>query len=62
MVRNRNRRGISAVQWIVIAGALVLVIVASVRLIGIRTNNKLGQTVTDVGNPKNLTTRFPKKK
>lgn len=60
MLRKRNRRGISAVQWIVIAGVIVLAIVASVRLIGLRTNNKLGQTVTDVGNPQHLTTRFTK--
>ena len=62
MLRNRTRRGVSAVQWIVIAGVIVLVIVASVRLVGTRTNNKLNQTVTDVGNPKNLTTRFTKSK
>jgi len=58
MRRNRVRRGISSVQWAVIAGAIVLVIFASVQLIGTRTNTKLNQTVTDVGNPANLTTRF----
>ena len=58
MRRYQVRRGISSVQWAVIAGVIVLVIFATVQLIGTRTNNKLNQTVTDVGNPKNLTTRF----
>jgi len=58
MRRNQARRGATMVQWVVIAGAIVLVIFATVQLVGTRTNTKLNQTVTDVGNPKNLTTRF----
>jgi hypothetical protein len=58
MRRKRARRGITSLQWIVIAAALVLVIFATVQLIGTSTRTKMNETVTDVGDPKNLTTRF----
>lgn len=58
MNRQQRRRGASLVQWIVIAAAITLSLAAGVTLIGARTNTKLNQTVTDVGNPKSLTTRF----
>ena len=58
MRRFRRRRGINSVQWVVIAAATVLAIFATVQIIGSRTNTKLNQTATDVGNPQNLTTRF----
>lgn len=58
MRHKRIRRGISSVQWVVIAAVIVLVIFATVQVLGSRTNTKLNQTVTDVGNPANLTTRF----
>lgn len=58
MNRQQRRRGASLVQWIVIAAAITLGLAAGVTLIGTRTNTKLNQTVTDVGNPQSLTTRF----
>jgi Flp pilus assembly pilin Flp len=58
MSKRAIRRGISNVQWVVIAALLSLAVVAGVTLVGTSTNNKLNETATDVGNPKNLTTRF----
>lgn len=58
MHRTHRRRGVSLVQWVLIAAVITLGLAAGVTLIGTRTNNKLNQTVTDVGNPKSLTTRF----
>jgi Flp pilus assembly pilin Flp len=52
------RRGKAVVQWIVVAGIVVLALVAGVTLLGTRTNTKLNETATDVGNPKSLVSRF----
>jgi Flp pilus assembly pilin Flp len=52
------RRGASVMQWVVVAAALVLVIVAGITLVGTRTSTKLNQTATDVASPSSLTTRF----
>jgi Flp pilus assembly pilin Flp len=57
-MNHRKRRGISFVQYAVVAGLLVLVVVAGTALLGTRANTKLQQTATDVGNPTSLTTRF----
>jgi Flp pilus assembly pilin Flp len=53
-----RRRGISLVQWCVMAALITLAIVAGVANIGPRASTKLNQTATDVANPANLTTRF----
>lgn len=58
MRRFRRRRGMNTVQWVVIAAATVLALFVTIQIIGSRTSTKLNETVTDVGNPKNLTTRF----
>ena len=58
MRKTSVRRGISAVQWTVVAAVITLVIVASVTLIGSRTNTKLNQTATDVASPSSLKQRF----
>jgi outer membrane murein-binding lipoprotein Lpp len=58
MFMNRNRRGKAVAQWVVVAALLTLAIVAGVTLIGTRTNNKMNQTASDVGNPSALTQRF----
>jgi Flp pilus assembly pilin Flp len=58
MRTNRVRRGTSTVQWAVVAGLIALAVVAGITLVGTRTNTKLNQTATDVGNPTSLTTRF----
>jgi len=52
------RRGQATVQWIVIAGAIVLAIAATIVTLGNRTNNKLNETATDVANPVSLKNRF----
>jgi len=57
-MRPRYRRGQAVVQWIVVAGLLVLAVVAAVTLVGTGTNTKLNQTASDVGNPSALTQRF----
>jgi hypothetical protein len=58
MRRYARRRGMSLVQWCVVAAAVFLVVVAGVTLLGTRTNNKLNETASDMANPVNLTTRF----
>jgi Flp pilus assembly pilin Flp len=56
MRRNINRRsGISAVQWIVVAALIVLVVFATVQVVGNRSSTKMNQTATDLTNPTNLT-------
>jgi hypothetical protein len=49
---------VTTVQWAVLAAIILLGVVATVSVMGSRTNTKLGQTATDVGNPSSLTTRF----
>jgi outer membrane murein-binding lipoprotein Lpp len=57
-MRPHHRRGQAVVQWVVVAGLLILAIVASITVMGTNTNTKLNQTATDVGNPSALTQRF----
>jgi len=52
------RRGTSVVQYVVVAALIILALATAATTLGTRTNTKLNQTGTDVGNPKNLTTRF----
>ena len=54
----RRRRGVTIVQWCVIAAAITIAIVSTVSTIGTRNSTKLNQTATDLANPANLTTRF----
>jgi len=58
MFMHRIRRGTSVVQWVVVAALVTLAIVAGVTLVGTRTNNKMNQTASDVGNQSSLTQRF----
>jgi Flp pilus assembly pilin Flp len=52
------RRGISSIQWVVIAAVITLAVMATIPLLGGRTSNKLDQTATDVSDPAKLTKRF----
>ena len=58
MRRNRIRRGLTLVQWALVAGLIFLVIIGTVQLVGPRTSTKLNQTADDVANPANLRQRF----
>lgn len=58
MLRRRVRAGLAMVQWVLIAGAITLALVAGITVLGTKTSTKLGETVIDVANPANLTTRF----
>jgi Flp pilus assembly pilin Flp len=58
MKRHFVRRGISTVQWVVIAALITLSIVAGVSVLGGRTSIKLNETATDVADPHELTHRF----
>jgi hypothetical protein len=53
-----QRRGVTTVQIAVMLAVIFLVVFAGAQLLGTRTNTKLGQSATDLANPKNLTTRF----
>ena len=57
MLRNkmrRARRGTSAVQWVVFAAVVTLVIFASVQFMGTETNDRMEETSGGVGDPSNL--------
>ena len=53
-----RRRAVTMVQWCVVAALIILVIVASVTLVGNRTSTKLNETASDLTNPSSLTARF----
>ena len=53
--KHSRRSGFAAVQWIVVAALVVLVVFASVRLIGTGSTTKMNQTASDLANPTNLT-------
>jgi Flp pilus assembly protein TadG len=50
-----RRRGVSAVQFAVVAALVMLVVFAGVQLVGQNAKAKMGQTGTDLTNPANLT-------
>jgi hypothetical protein len=50
--------GLATVQWIVVAALILLVVFASVRLIGTGSSTKMTQTAADLANPTNLTTHM----
>ena len=56
--RSKIRRGVSLFQYILVAGLIVLAVVAGISLLGSGTNMKLNQTASDVANPQELTKRF----
>jgi Flp pilus assembly pilin Flp len=58
MRRKLARRGITVVQYVLLAALICLAVVIGVTNLGSRANTKLNQTATDFGNPKSLTTRF----
>ena len=58
MRRRFARSGIAAVQWIILAALIILVIAGTVANLGTRANVKLNQTATDVANPASLKNRF----
>jgi negative regulator of sigma E activity len=54
-VRSNCRRGITSMQWIVVAALVVLAVFAGVQLVGQGTKSKMSQTGSDLANPVNLT-------
>jgi len=53
-MQRRPRRGFSAVQWMLIAAVVTVVILASVQLIGRQSKERLEETNTGVGDPSQL--------
>ena len=53
-----NRRGVTVVQWAVMASIIVIGIVAAVRNIGTNTRTHMTTTAGNVGNPASLPGRF----
>jgi len=45
-------------QYLIVAVAIFMVVIAGFTLMTTNTNTKLNQTASDVANPTNLTTRF----
>jgi Flp pilus assembly pilin Flp len=58
MKRHFVRRGAAAMQWLIVAIAITVVVIAGITVFGSRTNDKLNQTAEDVVDPKALTQRF----
>jgi len=58
MRRKFARRGITVVQYVLLAALICLGVVAGIATVGSRTSTKLNQSATDFGNPTSLTTRF----
>lgn len=50
----RLRRGTSAVQWMVFAAVITLVVVGSVRFLGQETEERMDNASTGVGDPSEL--------
>jgi hypothetical protein len=55
------RRGLSALEWAFVAGAIFLVVLGTVVVLGNRTNNKMNETATDLADPTKLPARFGSK-
>lgn len=53
-----RRRGMSNVQWCLIAGFVILAIVGGAQLLGTNTSNKLNETATDLSDVSKLPARF----
>ena len=58
MFSRKNRRGMSTAQYATVLALVALAVAAGVTVLGSRANTKLGQTASDVANPKALTQRF----
>jgi Flp pilus assembly pilin Flp len=53
-----NRRGVTAVQWAVVAALTVLVVIVAVRNIGTNATTSLNSTAGNVADPSTLPARF----
>ena len=58
MSRRQARRGAAYVQYLIVAAAIFMVVVAGFSLMTTSTNTKLNQTASDVADPSALTQRF----
>ena len=58
MRRQNIRRGITNVQYVLLAALISLAVVASITLVGSRASTKLNQTASDVSSPSALANRF----
>ena len=56
--RKQQRRGVSNVQWLVVAGVICLACVATVSWLGTSTSTDMNQTASDVAAPSSLVDRF----
>jgi Flp pilus assembly pilin Flp len=54
----RERKGMGTVEWVIVAGAIALVVVGAVSLMGTRVDGEMAQTAEDVADPARLTQRF----
>jgi len=57
-INRRNRKGLGTTEWVVLAAALALAVVAAVTVMGSRVDGELGTTAQDMADPTRLTTRF----
>ena len=57
-IRNQRRRGLSAVQWCLIVGAIVLVMVVGIGALGTSVRDDMNTTAGDVADPAQLKNRF----
>ena len=53
-----SRRGVTVVQWCVVAAMILLVSIALIRSLGNSTSTNLNSTAGNVANPATLPSRF----
>jgi hypothetical protein len=54
----RNRRGVTAVQWAVVASVILIGVIVAVRAIGTGARTNLNSTAGNLANPSTLPSRF----
>jgi Flp pilus assembly pilin Flp len=54
------RRGVSSVQWCLIAAFVILAVVGGAQLLGTNTSNKMNETATDLSDVSKFPARFGK--
>jgi Flp pilus assembly pilin Flp len=57
-VCSRNRRGVTNVQWALLAAVISVAVIAAVRSVGTNVRTNLNSTAGNVANPSTLPGRF----
>jgi hypothetical protein len=58
VTQSKRRRGITTMQFVVVAALITVSILAAARTLGTRTSTDLNTTAGQIGNPASLVNRF----